>query len=311
LGIIVVRAFLVSSYLLISMGFKSILSALTAARSFIISGKSNELKEKELDLIKRQQNAIHLKKYSDNLIEQKRRTDPIIDELAKVCRHVLGRIADRTDRYSQKDSYRSDTATRHLFYEIVRNLFNAFSYEMPWQTTENLYLSRFRVIVNLQYDYEGFSTKQKRIDFENLYKKGQCSNLECQLFNTKYFVELLTEFFDRIADHEELYQSILIEIEPVFAFISKHRDTLKNEVSAIKALKGDNRLEEFKIEDSYDLHNAYKLFERKLAFVEQSCLIEYWAKCTTPENRLSQILIIGFLLIMIDGHQSWGQHIAL
>jgi hypothetical protein len=291
--------------------FKSFLPVLANARNLIISNKSNELKEEEVYLIKREQNATYLKKYSENLIEQKRRVDPIFDELANACRNSLGQIALRTDTYSQSSkNCRRNKATRHLFCEILGNLFNAFSYEMTWQTTLSLY-SRFRKIVDLQEDYVEFDTKKKRIDILSLYEKQNCCSLEGKLFNTKRFVDLLSDFFETVTSSDELHQKVLADAEPVFTLIRKHRDTLKSELLRIELLRDENNLEEFKIADSYDLDKSYKLLERKLAFIEESFLIEQWAKYDTKEIRLSQVLIIGFLLIMIDRHKLWGQYVGI
>ncbi|NJR32146.1 MAG: hypothetical protein HC778_03895 [Chamaesiphon sp. CSU_1_12] len=176
---------------------KTILSISLKVRSFIVSSKNNTLKENELSLIRREQNATYLKKYSDKLIEQRKRVDPIFEELADACRNSLNRIIDRTDDYSQPINYRNSTATRHLVYKIIGNLFNVFSYEMTWQTTKNLYY-RFRQIVDLQQDYKKFDTKKKTIDIQNLYEKQNCCNLEGKLFNTKEFVDLLSGFLTEL-----------------------------------------------------------------------------------------------------------------
>lgn len=291
--------------------FKSFLPVLTKARNLIISNKSNELKEEEVYLIKREQNATHLKKYCENLIEQKRRVDPIFDELANACRNLLGQIALHTDTHSQPSrNCRSSKATRHLFHEILGNLFNAFSYEMTCQTTLNLY-SRFRKIVDLQESYTEFDTKKKKIDISSLYEKQNCCNLEVKLFNTKEFVNLLSDFFETVTASDEFYHKVLADAEPVFTLIRKHRDTVKSELLRIELLRDENNLEEFKIADSYDLDKSYKLLERKLAFIEESFSIEQLAKYDTKEIRLSHVLIIGFLLIMIDRHKLWGQYVGV
>jgi hypothetical protein len=160
-----------------------------------------------------------------------------------------------------------------FFWKIVRNLFNAFSYEMTWQTTSNLY-GRFHQIIVLQLDYTEFSKERKKINFPDLYEKQKCCRVEWMLFNTKEFVELLSVFFDRITYPEELYQSVLSDVEPVFALIEKHRNVLKDAIAAIELAQNENKIEEVKIEDSPNLCNAYKLFERKLSFIDNYFLIE-------------------------------------
>lgn len=293
------------------MILKNIVSALTSIRGFILTGKSNSLKEEQIYLYTRQQNATHLKKYSNKLNGQKSRVEPLIEEIAVACRNSLNKIANRTDICSQflNDEDRSP-ATRHIFWSIIRNLFNAFSYEMTWQTTSNLY-SRFRRILDLQLEYTEFSTKREKINFPDLYEKKECCRVEGMLFNTKEFVQLLSAFFDRITYSEEFYQSVLSDVESVFMLIEKNRKVLKDEIAAVEVAQKENHIEEIKIEDSPDLYNAYKLFERKMSFIDNYFLIEEWAKYDIKELRLSQVLIIGFFLIMLANHDSWGNHTGL
>jgi hypothetical protein len=268
-------------------GIKIIGTALKFIRNFTISNKTNKLIEEHNSLSERQLIATHLKVYSERLTEQQRRVQPIINEIATACKYSIDRMAEKAGYYSQTKE------TKYVFRRILVHLYNTYSYEMPWQTTENLY-GRFRMIIDLQeefrplYDRSKLDDRNKEEEFENL----------------------LSNFFVGITYHEKFYQAILSDVEPVFTLIQKHHKFLKNEIEVIKLTREENSNNEVKIEDSWKLSDNYKLLERKLCFIDNYFLIEQWTKYHVKETQLSQVLIIGFFMEMLSNYQSWGREIG-
>jgi hypothetical protein len=266
---------------------KIIVAVINSIRNLVFSAKNNQLMQQQNSLLERQLKAAHLKRYSEQLTEQKRRVKPIIEEIATACRFSIDRIADKAGSYSQTKG------TNYIFRQILVHLYNAYSYEMPSGNTDNLYC-RFRMIVDLQED------------FRPLYDRGSLDNKNKE----EEFENLLSKFFVDITYHDKFYQAILPDIEPVFILIEKHRKLLNNEIEAINLMREENSNDEIKIEDSWELDNAYKLLERKLLFVDNYFLIEQWAKYKTKEICLSQVLIVGFFMKMVSNHESWGREIG-
>jgi hypothetical protein len=287
--------------------FMNLLAVANTIRNAITSNRGNALIEEQNSLIKLQINAEHLKKYSDALIEQKNRIEPLMREIRDAARNSLCQVANHTDNYSQSNN---GTATRHIFRNIVGHLFNAFSYEMPWQQTDNLY-PRFRRIVDLQVDYKELNPNRNQINASESYEKQRHGNLEGELFGSKEFVKLLTEFFNRITSPEQLYQDVLNDVEPIFILLRDNKELIENEINTISSLRRSNDLEAVKIADDFKLFNEYKILESKLKFIERFYLIESWTKYRTEDLRLSQILVVGFFLIMLDRHELWGDYVGI
>lgn len=250
----------------------------------------------------------YLKLYSDQLIEKENEVEPFISEISQVSHHAIDSIVSRIDNYLCHQAPQGQVPTGQIFRQLIGHLFNAFSYEMPWQNTNHLLLSRFTPILDLQTSYKDFEPRFNRINIEDAYHKRGRLNLEMELFGAREFLELLSDFFGCINFPDQLHESILNDAEPVFLLLREHKRFFQRKKSELEKLLRRNSNA---IEESPKLLNRCKLLNRKLGFLESSFIVEGWVNSDSQGYRLSQVLFLGFFLIMLERCSLWGKYVEV
>lgn len=240
----------------------SLLSTSVAAATSI---RNNKLLQKQNSLIELPFKVNQLQKDFKQLNLVQLKNEHFIDEIAQSAREVLEDILNSTDLYSPRQNYESKIKTRHIFYKIIINLFNAYSYEMPWQSTFNLY-ERFRRLFDSILDYQELHPNRNKVSLENLY--GKNIHLEYQLLNSQEFVQLLSNFCERITLPEKLYQTSINASKPVFSLLRDKKNIFEEGSKELAAWHRLNELERDKIGNSSHLYYEYNAFAKKLNFLE-------------------------------------------
>lgn len=262
-------------------------------------------------LTQQQSNVEYLRRYSDALINEKRRIEPYIQEISDTARIAFHNIINDVDRFSQ-DRKSGELATEDILSEIGVHLFNAFSYEMPWQTSLNLY-ERFKVIFNLEIDFDKLRPNINKINIVDSYNNWKNEHLEIKLRNTKEFVDLLASFFNSIdsENRESIYRFCIDASEPVFCLLKDSQMLFKKSIANVETIRSYNEIEEIRISDSMRLSHEFKSFTRKLQFLEHFFLIEHIIICNDRKSRLSQVLLIVMFLMLLKNHSYWGNYIGV
>lgn len=286
------------------MRFISIFNTVRTLRDRLAIG--NELQIRN-EIAWRQLTAGELKEYSNLLNDTKENIEHLMDEIAQQARITLKQIRDYLDDFSKLDIQETQK-TSHIFNAIIGHFFNAYSYEINWQTTENMYLMRFPVIRDLQLDYEDLKPSTRKINRDVSYWRS--SHLDSVLIHNQEFIQLLNILFNRINSPSCLYQQVVTASVPVFELLKIHRSKLQAAINDLERLLGRNQIEEVKMEESPKLYNEYRSFLNKLKFYENFYLIESWTKLNMKDCYLSRILLLGLFLILLDRYKAWGMYIA-
>lgn len=288
----------------------TVIAATSALLSALLSHQANRESQTQ-SLLTHQSNFEYVRKYSDALTNSKQKVEPFIEEISQTAFTVLNYIINDVDRFSQDRGYR-ETATGHILNEIGCHLFNAFSYEMPWQTSLKLY-SRFRVVFDLEMDFDELKPTISKINLQDSYNNWKNEYLEIKLRNTKEFVALLSRFFNTIEpeQREPIYKFCLEASESVFCLLKDSQNFFKSERVKLENMLRSNELEEVKISDYPKLANEFKSFTRKLEFLENFSLLEYSIVCDYPSYKLSQVLLIIMFMRLLQHHSSWGNYIGV
>ncbi len=88
---------------------------------------------------------------------------------------------------------------RHIFYTIIGLLDNSFSYELTWQTHQSLH-RRFKSILDIEHDLAGFTPRCNKVNFSKEYSAWQKKHLERQLYHSREFINLASEYINGISE---------------------------------------------------------------------------------------------------------------
>lgn len=196
---------------------------------------------------------------------------------------------------------------RHTFYTIIGLLNNSFSYELTWQTYQSIY-PRFKRIVYIERDLAEFTPRYNKINFPKEYSAWQNKPLEWQLYHSKEFINLVSEYINGISQKDKLYRFSQEKVNIIFQDLWDNRSLIKKWIKIMKDLKNkNNKYELIKLSDTYQLNETFDKFLNELIILEHLYLLEGDVTVEQTNYQLSRVILIGFILMLIYYFNSWGR----
>lgn len=286
----------------------AVISLFSVSIAFMAYRRSSSLSEKMNELTERATQVNELSKFSDVLDAAEKDLSPFIDQLSSKAYKFLKDIwdyADTLDLRSQED--RCNQYMRHTFYTIIGLLYNSFSYELTGKNYLRLY-QRFKTIVDIEDDLAKFTPRYNKVNFSKEYSAWQNNHLERQLYHSKEFINIASEYLNGISEKDKLYRFSQEKINIIFHDLRNNELLIKKWIKIMEDLKKKNdKYELIKLSDAYQLNDTFDKFLNKLIIVEHLYLLEMDVTVEQTDCQLSRVILIGFILMLIYYFNSWGE----
>ena len=296
------------SYSFFVSSISGLISLFSALIAFMAYRKSSRLSEEMIYLTRRDSDADKLSKFADVLDAAEKELSPFIEEFSSKAYKFLNDIWNYTDTLDLRPQEgRCNQYMRHTFYTIIGLLYNYFSYELTWQTYQSLH-RRFKTIVDIEYDLVEFTPRYNKVDFSKEYSAWQNKHLEWQLYNSKEFINLVSEYINGISEKDKLYSFSQEKINIMFQNLRDNESLIKKWIKKMKDLKNKNeKYELIKLSDVYHLNDTFDKFLNKLIILDHLYLLEMDVTVEQTDCQLSRVILIGFILMLIFYFNSWGE----
>jgi hypothetical protein len=155
---------------------------------------------------------------------------------------------------------------RHLYDELRDGICAAFSYELPWQTVENI-TSRLVGMCHIEMDYELLENNKRR--WWAFFIEPRRKKTPDEFFESDHWRSLVVELAHSIdiTKSDKLISSIRGFLNPIHEFYENHAQKLTDSLQALESVWSRNKLEEFKLHEHQALYRQYMLHINTLKFL--------------------------------------------
>jgi hypothetical protein len=223
-------------------GIAVVISALSyqkARRSLKLSEEQHE-ENKNLNI--RKALSEQYKEYVDIYNNEFHKHNQMMSDLSTIINKTNSRIGDIFDFYDNKfrTEYNDRMYARHIYNEVHELISKSFQEELSWQTPENI---KFR----LNY--------YRNINVESLESKNQnkVSHYDQTIQNNMYTLDQLVDKTKK----KEFFNDVMQKILEVKNFFKNHEETVKSSIVVLERGLAKNKLEEFKLQENYELYRFY------------------------------------------------------
>ena len=290
--------------------------------SLVNSSRDQTIQRNIANTISRQLISSNLDKYSTRLNQLKKTTDPKIKEIA--CKSAIAYmdILDKIKCYERfkPDAIRNSQSENisHIANDITILWYHNYSSRLG-RSSSQLVFQDMREILHIQpHEDNDLNTKSKlqivkrKIDHitnifnhtnNNKYPISESARSNPQRFNT-----LLSSYFSRLSEHQNLYQECISIAQPIFNHVLLLKEEFENNHKIINQLFEENKLEIVKINESEELYNAMITYQCDMAFFQDFYLFDNNLKLEAEHLKLNQVLQILFCLFVFKVYGAWGDN---
>lgn len=233
----------------------SIFSYDKARKSLKLSQKQHE-ENQRLNI--RQALSIQYKEYIEIYNSEFEKHKQLTSELSTLINRTNSSIGDIFDFYD--NGYRSEKNqgkhARHVYNEAHELIKKVFQDELSWQTPEcikdRLSYYRHLDLSSCETEDKGFHLHYDKSIKENIYTLNKAINPE---------------------NKDKFTQDVLSKIYEFKQFYDKNKKTISSSILALENGLSKNKLEEFKLQENYELYRLYKQFLYLLKHIQKSSII--------------------------------------
>lgn len=153
-----------------------------------------------------------------------------------------------------------------------------------------------------------FTPRYDKVNFSKEYSAWQDKHLEQQLYHSKEFIKLVSEFINGISEEDKLCRFSQEKINIIFQDLQNNSSLIKKWIKKMQDMKNENdKYELIKLSNDYQLNKLFNGFLNKLIILDSLWLIEMDATVEHKDYQLSRVILIGFILMLICYFNSWGK----
>lgn len=265
-------------------GIAVVISALSyqkARRSLKLSEEQHE-ENKKLNI--RKALSEQYKEYVDIYNDEFHKHNQMMSDLSTLINKTNSSIGDIFDFYDNKfrTEYNDRMYARHIYNEVHELISKSFQEELSWQTPENI---KFR----LNY--------YRDINVESLESKNQnkVSPYDQTIQNDMYTLDQLVDKTKK----KEFFSDVMQKILEVKNFFKNHEETVNSSIVVLERGLAKNKLEEFKLQENYELYRFYIQLLYLLRHIQKSS-INYISDKDFPYLYTGKLVAYGADLSMIN-----------
>lgn len=271
-------------YKTVFAGVAVVISALSyqkARKSLKLSQEQHE-ENKKLNIRKAlsEQYKEYVETYNDEFNKHKQ----IMSDLSTLLNRTNSSIGDIFDFYDNKfrTEYNERMYARHIYNEVNELIMKSFQEELSWQTPENI---KFR----LNY--------YRDINVESLESKNQnkVSPYDQTIQNDMHTLDRLVDKNKK----KEFFSDIMQKVLEVRNFFKTHEETISSSIVVLERGLAKNKLEEFKLQENYELYRFYIQLLHLLRHIQKSS-INYISDKDYPYLYTGKIVAYGADMSMIN-----------
>lgn len=205
----------------------AVISLFSVSIAFMAYRRSSSLSKKMNELTDRATQVNELSKFPDVLYAAEKELSPFIKKSSLKGYKFLNDILDYAARLDSKPKEgRCNEYMGYTFYKIVGLLYNSFSYELTGKNYLRLYY-RFKTIVDIENDLAEFTPRYNKVNFSKEYSAWQNKHLERQLYHSKEFINLASEYINGISEKNKLYRFSQEKIKIIFQDLRDNESLIK------------------------------------------------------------------------------------
>lgn len=271
-------------YKTVFAGLAVIISALSyqkASKSLKVSQEQHE-ENKKLNI--RKALSEQYKEYIEIYNHEFNKHDQMMSDLSTLINRTNSSIGDIFDFYDNnfRTEHNDRKYARHIYNEVHELILKSFQEELSWQMPENI---KFRLHYYRDLDTESLETKSK----------NRISPYDQAIQNDMYTLDQLVDKNKK----KEFFNDVMQKILEVRNFFEKHKETINSSIILLERGLVKNKLEEFKLQENYELYHYYIQFLNLLKHIQKSP-INYISDKEFPYLYTGRIIAYGADMSMIN-----------